>query len=159
MNSFVFKLVAVGLPLSVPFAIALLLVLWKRKRGLAGVLAPRFITALVTFELGILASLMGFAVHDDAVNRANAGRYEETSCRIKVGMTKAEVFELAGPPTNVNLDKDGAELWWWQSDHRWEHPLAYKLIGRSSFLGTPFLRISFDSSDRVATVGTQRAWR
>ena len=158
-DSFLFKLVMVGLPLFVPFAIALLLVLWKRKRGQDGVtaaLALRIIAALVTFELGILGSLMWFAVYDEAINRANAVRYKETSCRIKVGMTKSEVIELAGSPDNVNRGKDGEELWWWQSHHRWEHPTAYKLIGKSPYQGGPFLTISFDSSERVASVETWR---
>jgi hypothetical protein len=135
-DSFLFKLVVVGLPLSVPFAIALLLASWKRKRGQDGgkaALALRTITALVTFELAILGSLMWFAVYDEAINRANAVRYKETSCRIKVGMTKDEVIELAGSPDNVNRGKDGEELWWWQSHHRWEHPIAYNLIGKPPY--------------------------
>jgi hypothetical protein len=156
---FLFKLVMVGLPLSVPFAIALLLVLWKRKRGQDGVtaaLALRTIAALVTFELGILGSLMWFAVYDKAVNRANAVRYKETSCRIKVGMTKGEVIELAGSPDTVSRGKDGEELWWWQSRDRWKHPTEYNLIGKSPYQGGPFRTISFDSSERVASVDTWR---
>ena len=161
-DSFLFKLVVVGLPLSVPFAIALLLALWKRKRGQDGgkaALALRTITALVTFELGILGSLMWFAVYDEAITRANAVRYKEASCRIKVGMTKVELIELVGSPDNVNRGKDGQELWWWQSQHRWEHPTAYKVIGKSPFQGAPYLRISFGSSERVASVETHSAWR
>lgn len=157
-DSFLFKLVMVGLPLCVPFAIALLLVWWKKKGGKAA-LAMRTIAALVTFELGILGTLAWFAVHDDAINQANAVKYEETSCRIKVGMTKVELIELAGLPNNVNRGKDGEELWWWQSRHRWEHPTAYKVIGKSPYQGGPYLSISFDSSERVATVDTHGARR
>ena len=161
MDSLLFKLVVVGIPLSVPIVIAFL-ALWKRKRGQHGwkaALAVRTIAALVTFEMGILGSLMWFAVNDEVINRANTVRYKETSSRIKVGMTKVELIELAGAPNNVSRGKSGEEFWMWQSHHRREHRLAYKVIGRPSYQGGPFLMISFDSTERVATVDTDSTWR
>jgi hypothetical protein len=97
---------------------------------------------------------MWFAVNDEVINRANSVRYNETSSRIKVGMTKVELIELAASPDNVNRGKAGEEFWMWQSHHWREHPLAYKVIGRPTYQGRPFLMVSFDSSEQVATIDT-----
>lgn len=112
----------------------------------------RIISALVTFQLGILGTLFWYYVKDEAINHTNTRRYKEASCKIQIGMTKAEVIELIGPPSNINLGKDGQELWWWQSHHRWDRPLAYRIIGKPAYEGGPFLQLSFDISDRVAIV-------
>ena len=112
------------------------------------------ISALVMFQLGILGTLFWYYVKDEAINHTNAERYKEASRKIQVGMTKAEVIELMGAPSNINLGKGGEELWWWQNHHRRERPIAYQIIGKSHRQGGPYLKLSFDISERVATVET-----
>lgn len=110
------------------------------------------------FQLGILGTLFWYYVKDERINRASAERYKEDSRKIRVGMTKAEVIELLGPPANMNVGKGGEELWVWWSNHRWQRPLVYRVIGKPATEGGPFLQLSFDSSGRVATVETHRAF-
>lgn len=155
-DSFLFKLVIVGMPLSLPFVTAFLFGFWRTRRGHDNVLVLPLISALVMFQLGILGTLFWYYVKDEAINRASAKQYKEASRKIQVGMTKAEVIKLLGAPTNINRGKGGEELWWWQSHHRWERPTAYKIIGKSPYEGGPYLVLSFDIAERVATVD---AWR
>ena len=146
-----FKLVIVGVPIALPFVTAFLFAFWWTRRWRN----PRVlhaISALVMFQLGILGTLCWYYVKDEAINHRNAERYEEASRKIQVGMTKAEVIELMGAPSNIYVAKDGVELWGWQSHHRRERPLAYKMIGKSHLQGGPSLQLSFDVSERVATV-------
>lgn len=154
-DSFLVKLVIVGVPFSLPFITVFLLVFWWTRREAASRVL-HVIAALLMFQLGILGTLFWYYVKDESINRTSAERYEEASRKIQVGMSKSEVVQLIGAPSNINLDKDGGELWWWQSHHRWERPTAYKIIGKSPYAGGPFLRLSFDTSDRVASVDTRR---
>ena len=159
-DSLLLKLVIVGVPFSLPFITAFLFAFWWRRRNnnvAAGRVLP-IISALVMFQLGILGTLSWYYVKDEAINHTNAERYKEASCKIQVGMTKAEVIELIGAPTDIRMSKDEVELWWWQSHHRRERPLTYKIIGKSVYEPEPFLLLSFDSSDRVATVNTNLTW-
>ena len=159
---FFFKLAAVGLPVAVPFVTALLVMRWKMKRGRddrQAARALRTVVALVAFHLGVLATLSWYWVKDESLNRTNAARYAALSSEIEVGMTKAEVIEIAGAPNSVNQGKDGEELWWWWGRHRWHRPLAYSVIRKSAYQGGPYLQICFDEAQRVASVGTSPAWR
>ena len=154
---FLFKLLIVGLPLSLPFITAFLFAFWwtrRRRDNTAARRALPIIAALLMFQLGILGTLFWYYVEDERINRASAERYKEDSRKIQVGMTKAEVLELLGPPTNMNVGKGGEELWVWWSNHRWQRPLVYRVIGKPATEGGPFLQLSFDSSARVATVVT-----
>lgn len=160
-DSFLVKLVIVGVPFSLPFITAFLLAFWwtRRRRNEAASRVLPIIAALLMFQLGILGTLFWYYVKDESINRASAERYEEASRKVQVGMTKAEVLDLIGAPSNINLGKGGEELWLWQSRHRWERPTIYKIIGKSPYQGGPFLMLSFDTSERVATVDTSRTWR
>ena len=160
-DSLLVKLVIVGIPLSLPFITAFLVFWWTRRRRNNNAAASRVlhvISALVMFQLGILGTLFWYYVKDEAINHTNSERYEAASRKIQVGMTKAEVLNLMGAPTDIRLSKDETELWWWRSHHRRERPLTYKLIGKSVYQSTPFLLLTFDVSGRVDTVVANH-WR
>lgn len=155
------KLVIVGIPFFLLFITVFLFAFWwtKRRNNVAAPRVLHIISALVMFQVGILGTLFWYYVKDEAINYTSAVRYKEASCKIQIGMTKAEVIELLGPPTDIHLSKDEVELWWWRSHHRRKRPLTYKIIGKSVYDAEPFLFLSFDSSDRVATVGANLPWR
>ena len=161
-NSLPFKLVTVGLPVFVPLAVALLFAFWKNNRTRCQWRVSstvRAISILVTFELGILGTLLWYSVKDDVINTTNSKRYKAAADEIQVGITKAEVIKLVGAPDNINQGKGGEELWWWQSHHRWEHPIAYRIIGKPAYEGGPYLQISFDESGHVMTVQSSSTYR
>jgi hypothetical protein len=161
-TEFLFRLVIVGIPFSLPFITAFLFAFWWTRRRNHNAAAPRvlrIISAVVTLQLGILGTLFWYYVKDEAINYKSAERYKEASRKIQVGMSRAEVIDLMGAPADMNVSKDEVELWWWQSHHRRERPLTYKIIGKSVYEAEPFLLLTFDNSERVATVVANLAWR
>jgi outer membrane protein assembly factor BamE (lipoprotein component of BamABCDE complex) len=162
-ESLLFKLVIVGIPFSLPFITVFLFAFWwtrlRRNNNNAAPRVLRIISALVMFQLGIVATLFWYYVKDEAINHTSAERYKEASRKIQVGMTKAEVIELMGAPADMNVSKDEVELWWWQSHHRRERPLTYKIIGKSVYEAEPFLLLTFDNSERVDSVTANLEWQ
>lgn len=110
------------------------------------------------FLFGFVVILSTAYAYDEYLNRVNANQYEEYASMIAVGMTKSQAISRIGNPVNVNRGKDNEELWWWQSNHRWKYRLIYRLVGKPAYRGTPYLRLAFDNSGRVATVETNRVW-
>lgn len=126
------------------------------KRGLR--IAKKIPIVVGTFLFSVVGILSAAYAYDEYLNRANANQYEEYASRITVGMTKSQIISQIGNPVNVNRGKDNEELWWWQSNHRWNYPVIYRLVGKSAYDGSPYLRLGFDDSSRVVTVETKRVW-
>ena len=126
------------------------------KRGVR--IAKTFPIVMGIFLFSFIGILSTAYAYDEYLNRANANQYEEYASRITVGMTKSQIISQIGNPVNVNRGKDNEELWWWQSNHRWKYPVIYRLVGKSAYYGSPYLRLAFDGSSRVVTVETKRVW-